>query len=251
MADSIRENVFQYVKEKYKTDPEYLWARFRDYAVFRHCEGRKWFGIVMNISYDKIDSSKSGMVDVLNVKVADPLLRDMLIQQDGYYDGYHIRRGNWISVVLDGTIPFETIRNLIDESYSITASKNIKQKLRPPKEWLIPSNPKYYDIVHAFDDTDVIDWKQGAGIKKNDTVFLYVGSPVSAVLYKCKVIKTDIPYDFHTDGLTIRKLMTIKLQKRYAPEAFTFERLKNEFSIYAVRGPRGVTNSLSNALNKK
>ena len=79
---------------------------------------------------------------------------------------------------------------------TISRSSIWRLMIRPPKEWLIPSNPKYYDIIHAFDDTDEIDWKQGAGIKTGDTVFMYVGSPVSAVLYKCKVTETDIPYSY-------------------------------------------------------
>ena len=53
-----------------------------------------------------------------------------------------------------------------------------KEKVRPPKEWVIPANPKYYDIEHAF------------------------------------------------------------------------ERLKSEYGIFAVRGPRGIPNSLSEALEK-
>ena len=157
-----------------------------------------------------------------------------------------------------------------------TASVKKKEKVRPPKEWIIPSNPKYYDIIHAFDETDAIDWKQGAGIKKGDTVFMYVGAPVSAVLYKCKVMETNIPYQYqdkkretpphirsaasrspHTSStsskrlpLTITALMKIQLLKRYAPEQFTFEVLKSEYGIFAVRGPRGVPNSLSAALKR-
>ena len=42
--------------------------------------------------------------------------------------------------------------------------------------------------------------------------------------------------------------MKIKLQKRYAPDRFTFNVLKEEYGIYAVRGPRGIPNSLSAAL---
>ena len=129
-----------------------------------------------------------------------------------------------------------------------TASTKKKEKVRPPKEWIIPSNPKYYDIIHAFDETDTIDWKQGAGIKKGDTVFVYVGAPVSAVLYKCKVTETNIPYQYQDRNLIIKALMKIKLMKRYAPDRFTFEVLKSEYGIYAVRGPRGVPNSLSAAL---
>ena len=49
-------------------------------------------------------------------------------------------------------------------------------------------------------------------------------------------------------NLTIKALMKIKLLKRYKPDKFTFDVLKEEYGIYAVRGPRGITNSLSEAL---
>ena len=249
---SLRGEVFAYAKKKYNTKPEYLWENYPDYAVLRHEDNNKWYGLIMNIPYNKIDSSKDGNIDLLNVKLDDPLLIDMLIhQQKGYYTGYHISRGNWLSIVLDGTVDIKSVCDLLDTSYKVTASKQKKQKLRPPKEWLIPANPKFYDIVHAFDEKDVIDWKQGTGIKKGDAVFLYAGAPVSAILYKCKVTETDIPYDFHTEGLTITKLMKIKLQKRYKPDQFPFKRLKEEYDILAVRGPRGIPNNLSNALKGK
>ena len=77
---------------------------------------------------------------------------------------------------------------------------------------------------------------------------MYVGAPVSAVLYKCKVTETNIPYQYQDKNLTISALMKIRLLKRYAPEQFTFEVLKSEYGIYAIRGPRGVPNSLSSAL---
>ena len=125
-----------------------------------------------------------------------------------------------------------------------------KKAIRPPKEWLIPSNPKYYDSVHAFDDTDEISWKQGAGIKTGDIVFMYIGSPVSAILYQCIVTKTDIPWHYETEGLTIRSLMNIRLLKRYDPKKFTFDVLNKKYGIFAVRGPRGVPHSLSEALSE-
>ena len=157
---------------------------------------------------------------------------------------------HWVSVLLDGTVPEEKVFDLIDMSFMATASAKKKEKIRPPKEWIIPANPKYFDIVHAFDDKDLINWKQGAGIKKGDTVFMYVAAPVSAVLYKCKVIETDIPYEHENKYITIRALMKIKLQKRYAPDRLTFGVLTEEYGIFAVRGPRGIPNSLSTALKK-
>jgi hypothetical protein len=79
---------------------------------------------------------------------------------------------------------------------------------------------------------------------------MYIGLPVSAILYQCVVTKTDIPWHFRTEGLTINSLMRIRLLKRYDPNCFTFEVLKSEYGIYAVRGPRGVPQKLSDALKQ-
>ena len=95
-----------------------------------------------------------------------------------------------------------------------------------------------------------IDWKQGNGIKTGDIVYMYVASSVSAILYKCKVTSTDIPYDYRDGSLTITSLMKIRLQKRYKPEEFTFKKLKDEYGVFAIRGPRGIPHSLSEALKK-
>ena len=50
-------------------------------------------------------------------------------------------------MLLDGTVTDDRVFELIDMSFLATASAKKKEKIRPPKEWLIPSNPKYYDIV--------------------------------------------------------------------------------------------------------
>ena len=163
---------------------------------------------------------------------------------------YHMNKMHWITVRLDGTVPEERVFDLISMSFMVTASAKKKEKLRPPKEWVIPSNPKYFDIIHAFDHADEINWKQGAGIKVGDTVFMYVGAPVSAILYKCKVTETGIPYHGHHEEINIKALMKIRLQKQFPADRFTFEVLKSEYGIYAVRGPRGIPNSLSAALKK-
>ena len=191
----MRNQIYAYVKKKYKTAPEFLWQRFPNYAVFRHEDNRKWFGLIMDVPRSKLGLDSEDWVDIINVKLDDPVFVDMLIRQEGYFRGYHISKGNWISILLDGTVPFDEVCRMIDAGYLVTASKKKKQQARPPKEWIIPANPKYYDIVHAFDHADCIDWKQGSGIKKGDTVFMYVGAPVSAILYKCKVNNDDrAPY---------------------------------------------------------
>ena len=284
----MREEIYRYMKKKYKAEPEFLWKRFPDYAVFRHQDNRKWFAIIMDVPAEKLglpasygsgpavtetygggkageesgsgdsfiaELGLSGMirnvssrVDVLNIKLDDLFLRDILLQKEGILPGYHLSRGNWISILLDGTVALPEILDLIDISFRTTASKKQRDKVRPPKDWLIPANPKYYDVIEAFRHEKEIRWKQGAGIRTGDTVFMYVAAPVSAILYRCKVTQTDIPYRGRNEDVNIKTLMMIRLEKCYDPQEFTFRRLNEEFNIFAVRGPRSMPNSLLAAL---
>lgn len=245
----MREKVFTYIKKKYKTSPEYPWAKYDDNAVFRHGDNKKWFALVMGVRKDKLGIPGTGYVDVVNLKIDDMMFKDILVQREGIFPAYHMSKEHWITVLLDGTVEDSMIYDLIDASFMATASKKKKKKIRPPREWIIPANPKFYDIEHAFDDEEIIDWKQSSNIKVGDTIYMYVAAPVSAILYKCKAVEVDIPYDYQDKNLTITTLMKIKLLRRYDPEQFTFGRLKEDYGIYAVRGPRGVPNSLSHELN--
>ena len=251
MPISLREQIIAYIGAQFGAEPEYLWERYPDYAVFRHEDNGKWFCVVMDVPREKLGLSGTERADILNVKPGDPFFANALIRKPGYFRGYHIARGNWVSVLLDGTVPEEEIRSLIDESYAATASAKLKKSLRPPKEWLVPANPKYYDIVGAFEKEDEINWKQGNGIRVGDTVWMYVGAPVSAILYRCAVTETDIPYDYADENLTIRALMKIKLLDRIPADRFPFDRLRQAFGVNAVRGPRGIPVRLREALKKE
>ena len=246
----MRQTVMNYIKKKYGVLPEYPWRRTPDSAVFRHEDNRKWFALIMSVPGNRVGLPGEEPVDAINLKVDDLFYRDVIITREGIMPAYHMNKLHWISARLDGSVEKDQLFDLIDLSYSATASKKKKEKIRPPKEWVIPSNPKYYDIVAAFDRENEIDWKQGAGIKKGDTVYMYVGAPVSAILYQCKVTETNIPYQYQDRNLTITALMRIRLQKRYPPDRFTFETLKSDYGIYAVRGPRGIPNSLSEDLKR-
>ena len=243
-----RKTFFEYIKKEYKVIPDYPWKKYPDNAVFRHSDNNKWFALVMDVARDKLGQIGAERITVVNLKIADALFRDMIIREEGIIPAYHMNKQNWITVFLDGMVPEERVYDLLDMSYRATASVKVKEKIRLPKDWIIPANPKYYDIEHAFDNTDEINWKQGRGIRVGDTVYMYVAVPVSAILYKCKVLETDIPYEYQDRNLVLKELMKIRLLKRYDPEEFTFDVLKEDYGIYAVRGPRGVPYSLSQEL---
>lgn len=245
----MRNEINDYIKNQYGIGPEYPWPRYNEHAVYRHKDNKKWFALIMDVGRDKLGLSGKTAVSVINLKIDDVILHDTIIRENGIMPAYHMNKQNWITVLLDGTVPADRICALLDISYNATSSKRRKKAVREPKEWIIPANPKFYDVEAAFAKNDIITWKQGAGIIKGDIVYMYVASPVSAILYKCRVLETDIPYDYQDKNLTITALMKIELLKRYDRDSFTFSVLGDEYGIYAIRGPRGVPFSLSEALN--
>lgn len=75
----MRDELFDYIKKKYKTEPEYSWRRFPDYAIFRHADNQKWFGLIMAVPGKKLGLNRENIVDILNVKLSDPMLVDFLM----------------------------------------------------------------------------------------------------------------------------------------------------------------------------
>lgn len=104
------------------------------------------------------------------------------------------------------------------------------------KEWIVPCNPKYYDISGAFEKMNNLDWKQSnKNIQPEDIVYIYVGKPVQAIMYKCKVNKvnlSDIEIDdseFIIDGTnyeTYERHMELELIRKYDKNDISVEKMK-------------------------
>ncbi|MCM1227447.1 MAG: MmcQ/YjbR family DNA-binding protein [Clostridium sp.] len=248
MKTSLREQVLTYALTKYHTSPEYLWKKFPDYAVLRHENNRKWYGIIMNIPRSKLGQNGDAPVDVLNIK-CDPLMSGSLMMIEGVLPAYHMKKGYWLSILLDGTIDMEQISTLLDMSYHITLDKKYRQGRI--STWLIPANPKYYDIEKLISENkdNTFIWKQSSNIKAGDTVYLYVGAPVSAIRCKCEVVEADIPYQYNDSNIHMNKVMRLKTVQTYDKQPISFELLKSH-GVNAVRGPRSIPESLIEAIDK-
>lgn len=121
--DSIRTGVIEYIKKQYNSEPEYLWERYPNYAVFRHKENRKWFAVVMDVQRSKLGLVGEGREWIVNVKIADQIFHDSLVCQDGFLPGYHMNKAAWVSVLLDGTVAMEMVCGLIEESFEATDAR--------------------------------------------------------------------------------------------------------------------------------
>lgn len=122
-----RKDIEKHMLETYGCEPEYPWLRFPGYAVYRHSENRKWFAVVMDLSKRKFGIDEDGIVDVMNLK-CDPILIGSLLSDKGIFPAYHMNKGSWISVMLDGSVDAEEIKWLIDMSFDLTMKKTKSQR---------------------------------------------------------------------------------------------------------------------------
>ena len=254
--------------DRYGDRPDFPWTEtmHNDSGVFRNPENRKWYGLIMRIDRRKIaPDQEPGQVDIINLKI-DPAQREKLLAEVGIYPAWHMNHRNWITVPLDDTVTDGRLLELVEVSHRFTenaAAKGRRSSSRRPgsgpgagtgagtgadsnsrserlqKHWIVPANPKFYDIVSVFDVEEETHWKQGKGIERGDIVFFYVGVPWSAILYKAVVTKTHIPYSRTGDGrVNLRELMHVRILKRYDKTAFTLRGALAQFGVRTVRGPR-------------
>ena len=102
--------------------PEYLWAKFPNHAVFRRKDNRKWYALVAEVSREKLGLAEKAPVPVLVVK-CEPFLKDLLLEIPNYRPAYHMNKEHWITVLLDGSVPFEKIVEHLAMSRELAGGK--------------------------------------------------------------------------------------------------------------------------------
>ncbi len=116
---SMKNEAMAYAFEKYGSEPEYLWEDTPDCAVLRHKDNRKWYAVFMTVPKSKLGLPDSEPADILDVKCG-PMMMGSMLEQNGFYPGYHMNKRNWITVLLDGSADKQSIFDAIDISFGMT-----------------------------------------------------------------------------------------------------------------------------------
>lgn len=130
MENATRKNILKYVKDTYSVDPDYPWEDSKNFAVLRHTDNKKWFGLIMDINPEKLglkDYKSDEIIDVINLK-CDPLMIGSLVKDNGIFPAYHMNKNYWITVLLDGSLLMGKACALLDMSFELTAKKIKKRK---------------------------------------------------------------------------------------------------------------------------
>ena len=87
--------------------------------VFRHAKTRRWFGLWLKVPKKYFGGAEDEFC--LNLK-CPPQLSEILRQNyKGILPAYHMNKASWITAALDGSIPDDKLKMLLELSFEATA----------------------------------------------------------------------------------------------------------------------------------
>ena len=118
-SEKISSGVIDYCNNKYGENHVNPFKKHPDILALVN-EKNKWYALFLDVEYNKLNKNTdiTTKVKILNVKYpANKILE--IIDNKNIFPAYHMNKKHWISIVIDKNIKLETIKELIDISYSL------------------------------------------------------------------------------------------------------------------------------------
>lgn len=105
-----------YVREKYGDELEFLWEKTPDCAIWRRKDNKKWYAVILTVQYKKLDIEREGTVEIIDMRM-NPTELEKAVDDKIYFRGYHMNKKHWVTMLLDGSAPYDELVRHLDESY--------------------------------------------------------------------------------------------------------------------------------------
>ncbi|HFI0369456.1 TPA: MmcQ/YjbR family DNA-binding protein [Streptococcus suis] len=241
--------IAQLIKEKWGDLPDYPFTKSPETGAFRHHSNNKWYALVTQVKRGQLDgSADQELVEIVNLKVDGREIAELL-SQSGIYPAYHMSKKTWVSVLLDNTVEDEAILALLEKSRYLVGPKSYKAE-QGPDYWVIPANPKVYDIDTEFAENKAVYWPQKSTIQAGDFVAIYVTAPIQAIRYVCRVLGANLENRGESDIPTDKKIMQVELLAQFSDDILPRARMM-DLGVRAVRGPRRLTEGVIEVLTSE
>jgi len=112
-----------HVRARYASEPEYLWGRFPDYAVWRRGDNRKWFCVIAPVSKRKLGIDSDETAEIIDLRM-DQSSAVAVLADGRVFPGWHMNKKSWYTVVLDGSIPDDELFARVAESYALAGKES-------------------------------------------------------------------------------------------------------------------------------
>ena len=253
------ERVAAAIKKAYGDDPQHIFEKHPEITTFRNERTQKWYAITMDVSAGKLKTAAAvkksdgktdsdpldrydakAEIEIMNVKAAPEKVQE-LVKRPGIYTAYHMNKKHWITILLDGTVPDADILSLIDDSHALISRGGAKKSGAQLADgvWVIPSAYDEFDVAAAFAADPDLEWQQAARMQVGDTVYIYVGVPIKAILYRCSVKAVNVPNHSGYREDKYPYVVILHLEEVYADDVMPLAKMR-ELGLYGVRGARRV-----------
>ena len=118
-SGKISSEIIDYCNNKYGGNRVNPFKKHPDILAMVN-EKNKWYSLFLDVEYNKLNKNTdiTIKVKILNVKYPTDRILE-IIDNNNIFPAYHMNKKHWISIVLDKNIKLETIKELIDISYSL------------------------------------------------------------------------------------------------------------------------------------
>ncbi|MFA9492430.1 MmcQ/YjbR family DNA-binding protein [Streptococcus sp. E17BB] len=223
-----------------------VFGRFKGIYSFKHPANQKWYGLALRLPFGKLDLGDEGYsperleeeVEVINIKI-DPAAKATLIRKPGIYPSYHMNKQHWVTIVLDGGLTDEQLVELVTESRELVSQMKAQSNLATDY-WIIPANPKHYDIDNDFASSRFVSWPQKKGMSVGHTVYIYLTAPDRCLRYACRVVEV----------FPDRQEMLLECLATFSDHTYPMSFLQ-EHGVTNIRSTRRMTKELVKALAGK
>ena len=111
-----------FIREKFSDEPEFLWEKYPNFAVFRRKDNRKWYALIANVPKKYLKLGGDEEFEILNLRV-EPEELDKIFDGEKYFRGWHMNKKSWLTLRLDETLTDEEIFSRTEKSYRLAAKK--------------------------------------------------------------------------------------------------------------------------------
>ena len=153
--------------------------------------------------------------------------------------------------LIEGEIPLDdsAADDVILDAVRISAALELPWDDEDADCWVIPANPSYFDLEHAFAKSDILYWHQNTAIAVNDRIFIYYGLPYSEILYECRAEECGLILEGDAfDERKYKRHMRIRLVRRFSGHILTRSFIA-QYGLKAVRGARRMPQELAEIID--
>lgn len=115
-------DLLEYAKDTYGETCEYLWEKFPENGVLRRSDNRKWYAAILTVAGNRVGLSTDNIVEIVDLRAEEEKVGE-LIHRRGVAPAWHMNKKKWITVLLDGSVEFSAITEMLDASRILALKK--------------------------------------------------------------------------------------------------------------------------------